>query len=75
MTSIEAIYQGGVLKPLSPLNLRENQKVRLDIRSPEAEAARAWLDEVQDLHRSIIAERGCFPDSSADIAEDRERKE
>ena len=34
---------------------------------------RAWLAEVQEMKKHIIAERGYFPDSTPDIAEDRRR--
>lgn len=75
MTSIEAIYQGGVFKPLSTVDLCENQRVRLEFQSLEENPARAWLAEVQQLQQKIIAERGYFPDSAADIAADRGRDE
>ncbi len=75
MTSIEAIYQGGVFKPLGTVNLCENQRVRLEFQPLEGNPARAWLAEVQQLQQKIIAERGYFPDSTADIAADRGRDE
>jgi hypothetical protein len=33
----------------------------------------AWLADMQQFHQRIIAERGSFPDSTPDIAEDRMR--
>jgi predicted DNA-binding antitoxin AbrB/MazE fold protein len=76
MPSIEAVYQGGVFKPLERVDLRENQKVRLDVRPVEAnEAARAWLEGAREVQQRIIAERGYFPDSAADIAADRGRND
>ncbi len=75
MTSIEAIYQGGVFKPLSTVNLCENQRVRLEVQPIEGNPIRAWLAEVQQLQQKIIAERGYFPDSTTDIAADRSRDE
>jgi hypothetical protein len=33
----------------------------------------AWLAEVREMRQRIIAERGYFPDSTLDIAEDRRR--
>ena len=33
----------------------------------------AWLAEVRAFQEQIIADRGCFPDSTQDIAEDRVR--
>jgi predicted DNA-binding antitoxin AbrB/MazE fold protein len=78
MITVEAIYQGGVLKPLKEVDLRENQKVRLTIDDPvsfDPEYVRAWLAEVQQFQQKIIAERGYFPDSTPDIAADRNRDE
>jgi predicted DNA-binding antitoxin AbrB/MazE fold protein len=73
MTQVDAIYQNGVFKPLQDVGLAEKQRVRLSIQPIEAADARAWLAEVQELRKRIIAERGTFPDSAADIAEDRRR--
>ena len=33
---IEAIYEGGVLKPLSPLKLKEHEKVRITLEENES---------------------------------------
>jgi predicted DNA-binding antitoxin AbrB/MazE fold protein len=75
MSTVEAIYQSGVFKPLAAVPLRENQRVRLSFQPLEAGAVSAWLQEVQQLQRQIIATRGYFPDSTADIAADRRRDE
>lgn len=34
--NIEAVYEGGVLKPLSPLKLKENEKVTITIEERES---------------------------------------
>jgi predicted DNA-binding antitoxin AbrB/MazE fold protein len=76
MTQVDAIYQNGVFKPLQELGLPENQRVRLSVQPVEAgdvQAWRAWLVRVEERHQRIIAERGYFPDSTPDIAEDRRR--
>ena len=73
MTRVDAIYQDGVFKPLQTVELPENRRVRLSIQPVEADNVRAWLDEVQQFQQRLIAERGCFPDSALDIAEDRQR--
>jgi predicted DNA-binding antitoxin AbrB/MazE fold protein len=75
MTEVEAIYAGGVFRPLRGVSLPENKRVRLSIQTLEPSDARAWLSEVQAFQRRIIAERGCFPDSTTDIAADRARDE
>jgi predicted DNA-binding antitoxin AbrB/MazE fold protein len=73
MTQVEAIYQNGVFKPLAPIGLSENQRVRLSVQPLDGADARAWLEKVQERQRRIMAQRGPFPDSTADIAEDRRR--
>ena len=73
MNQIEAIYQGGVFKPLDAVRLPENQRVRLSVQPVQANDALAWLHEVQQFQKHIIAARGVFPDSTNDIAEDRRR--
>ena len=76
MTQVDAIYQNGVFKPLQDIGLPENQRVRLSVQPVEAgdvRAWRAWRAEVQERRQRILAERGYFPDSTLDIAEDRRR--
>ena len=73
MTQVEAIYQNGVFKPLQDVGLPENQRVRLSVQPVEAGDVRAWLARIEERHQRIIAERGYFPDSTLDIAEDRRR--
>ena len=75
MIKVDAIYQGGIFKPLGEVGLRENQGVRLHIEPLEGNDVRAWLEEVQRLQQRIIDERGYFPDSTPDIAADRARGE
>jgi predicted DNA-binding antitoxin AbrB/MazE fold protein len=73
MTQIEAIYQGGVFKPLGAVQLAENQRVTLTVQPFEPEDVRAWLSRVQEMHRAFFAKHGYLPDSTPDIAEDRMR--
>jgi predicted DNA-binding antitoxin AbrB/MazE fold protein len=73
MTQVDAIYQNGVFKPLQDVRLPDNQRVRLSIQPLDADYVRAWLADVQEMRKRIIAERGYFPDSTPDIAEDRRR--
>lgn len=72
---IEAVYQGGVFKPLSEVSFQENQRVRLSIQPVDTNDIAAWLAEVQRLQQQIIGKRGYFPDSTADIRSDRCREE
>lgn len=73
MTHVEAVYQNGVFKPLEEVGLAENQRVRLSVEPLEVGDTRAWLSRVQQRQQQMIAERGYFPDSAPDIAEDRRR--
>lgn len=73
MNPIEAIYQNGVFKPLEDVGLPENQRVRLSVQPLDLGDVRVWLAGVQQRQKRIVAERGFFPDSTLDIAEDRRR--
>ena len=75
MPVVEAIYQGGVFKPVGEVRLSENQRVLLNFQTPTGQDAAAWLAEVRELQQKIVAERGYFPDSTLDIAADRVRDE
>jgi predicted DNA-binding antitoxin AbrB/MazE fold protein len=41
--SVEAIYENGVLRPLSPLALPEHARVRLSVEGPADEDRAQWL--------------------------------
>ncbi len=73
MTEVDAIYQDGVFKPLEEPGLPENQRVRLSVQPIAACDARDWLARVQQRQQRIISQRGHFPDSTTEIAEDRKR--
>jgi predicted DNA-binding antitoxin AbrB/MazE fold protein len=73
VAQIEAIFQGGVFKPLSEVKLPENQRVTIDVRPIETEDLETWLARVQERHRKFIESRGYLPDSTPTIAEDRMR--
>lgn len=74
MTQIEAVYQNGVFKPLRPVSLPENQRVRLSVHEVPEGDVQAWLEKAERLHQRILARRGRYlPDSTPDIAADRLR--
>jgi len=73
MTQVDAIYQDGVFKPLQDVGLPDNQRVRLSIQPLQHADVRAWLARVRQRRQRILTERGYFPDSTLDIAEDRRR--
>jgi predicted DNA-binding antitoxin AbrB/MazE fold protein len=70
---IEAVYQGGVFKPLGEVTLPENQRVRLSVEAIEPRDALEWLARVREFQREFLETSGPLPDSTPDIAEDRMR--
>jgi predicted DNA-binding antitoxin AbrB/MazE fold protein len=73
MSQIEAIYRHGVFEPLEPVNLQEDQRVRLSIEPADKEAFETWIQRVDELREAILKRQGCLPDSTPGIAEDRMR--
>ena len=73
MSQIEAIYRHGVFEPLEPVDLKEEQRVRLSIEPQRAETLEIWLEQVRKLREDIYQLQGYLPDSTRDIAEDRLR--
>jgi predicted DNA-binding antitoxin AbrB/MazE fold protein len=72
MSTVEAIYQHGVFKPLGQVALAENQRVRLHVEPAEAGDWQTWLEEARQLQQRLAAGRGRF-DSTEEIARDRRR--
>jgi predicted DNA-binding antitoxin AbrB/MazE fold protein len=70
--TIDAIYTGGVFKPLQKVEIPENQRVQIDIR-PSVSEIDAWIEGTRQLHERILARSGVLPDSTPLIAEDRLR--
>ena len=75
MPAVQAVFEGGVFRPLEEVQLPENQRVVLDIHPAPPEDPAAWLAEVQATQEQFIATRGYLPDSALDIAADRARDE
>ena len=73
MSQIEAIYRHGVFEPLEPVNLHEEQRVRLQIDSSDKDTPEEWLARVKKHHAEFVEKHGYLPDSTLDIAEDRMR--
>jgi predicted DNA-binding antitoxin AbrB/MazE fold protein len=73
MSQIEAIYRHGVFEPLEPVDLPEEQRVRLSIEPAGKENAQEWLERVKKRRKEIFEREGYLPDSTIDIAEDRTR--
>jgi predicted DNA-binding antitoxin AbrB/MazE fold protein len=73
MTVVDAIFQGGVFKPLEQVGFAENQHVRLAVEPTGVGDAHAWLEETRRFREEVARTRGVFPDSALDIAADRAR--
>ncbi len=59
--NIEAVYEGGVLKPLSPLKLNEHQKVRITVEGGES-AVRVTSGLFSGLNHDTIEEIALSPE-------------
>lgn len=75
MNTVEAIYSGGVFKPLNQVTIPENQRVRLTIEPTQPSDSSKWLDSIREFQERIVASHGVLPDSTSDIAADRRRDE
>ena len=73
MSQIEAIFRHGVFEPLEPVDLKEEQRVRLSIEPAEKESFESWHARVKQRQAEIFKRQGYLPDSTLDIAEDRAR--
>ena len=72
MTTVEAVYSDGVFKPVEPVSLAENERVRLQVEVVSTEAE-AWFDQMRQSRERLAAKYGTFPDSTVGIREDRRR--
>lgn len=61
---IDAIYENGVLKPLSPLNLANHQRVSVTVRPP-------LVDEEEWVDREFLAEAEEGADDSVSLSDVR----
>lgn len=68
--TIEAVYKNGVLTPLEPLSLPDDQRVRITIDLPESEEARKALRAWQEVYDGLSDEE---VDEVERIALDRTR--
>jgi predicted DNA-binding antitoxin AbrB/MazE fold protein len=75
MIKFDAVYENGVLKPLTPVAFAERQRVSLTA-EPEPtkrEVMRAKLEKLREYQRRMKEKYGLFPDSTLSINEDRQR--
>ena len=75
--TVEAVYSGGVFKPLEKVDIRENERVVLDFApmhvTPQSHEVEKWLETIRVLQKQIVVTSGILPDSTAELAEDRLR--
>ncbi len=62
---VDAIYEDGVLKPLSPLSLVDHQRVSVTVRPP-------LVDEEDWVDREFLAEAAAGADESVTLDEVRQ---
>ena len=74
-TTVQAIYKDGVLRPLGPLPLQEDQRVTVTVAEQrfDKEAMLAWLKQAAAAREKMREKHGFLPDSTLSIREDRER--
>jgi predicted DNA-binding antitoxin AbrB/MazE fold protein len=57
--TVEAVYENGVLKPVQPLPLKEQEKVRVTVQTdshplPEAYGIMGWTGDAETLERIAL---------------------
>jgi predicted DNA-binding antitoxin AbrB/MazE fold protein len=57
--TVEAVYEGGVLKPAQPLPLKEHEKVRLTVEQGDSPLLRAygimgWSGDAETIERVAL---------------------
>ncbi len=71
-TIIDAVYSGGVFRPLGTVALPENSRVSLTISSATTSVAE-WLAATAALRDEMLKKNGYYLDTADIIAEDRRR--
>ena len=73
MTTIDAIYENGIFRPIGPVSLPENARVKVTVASPPKKDILTWVKEMQAIHAEYLKSHPPMPDSTPLIAEDRNR--
>lgn len=74
MTTVEAIYQNGVFRPLERLELPEDTRLQISFeRNQKKQHMLEWLKDADAFREQLRQKYGTFPDSAEMIAEDRRR--
>lgn len=73
--NIQAIYKNGVLRPLQPLDLPEDEIVEIDVRDVTSNGAKRHRDEVSKVLREAgLTSPLKFPVTEKDILSEEERR-
>jgi predicted DNA-binding antitoxin AbrB/MazE fold protein len=75
MTTVDAIFADGVFKPVIPVAMPENQRVRLTVETVVPGDLSQWLAAVRTFQGEVVARRGVLPDCTSEIASDRRHHE
>jgi predicted DNA-binding antitoxin AbrB/MazE fold protein len=70
MEIVTAVYERGVLRPLQPLDLRERQKVRIQVLLEETDVPEEPGDDVDALTQKLVAKGLMRPRSRGPIPPD-----
>jgi predicted DNA-binding antitoxin AbrB/MazE fold protein len=73
MSIVDAIFTNGTFRPIGPVDLPENQRVRLTVEAVDRTAVEKWLAEAKAFQDELYAKYGFLPDSTPDISADRRR--
>ena len=76
MSHVEAIFEGGVFRPLQAVGLPEKQRVVLNFEPAKKLSTPEWLEQTRKVREEILRRRGSLgplPDSTPLIREDRDR--
>ena len=67
---VTAVYENGVLRPLEPLDLRERQRVRIQVLPEKGKGQEESEDPIETLVRKLIAEGRMRPHPDGPIPPD-----
>jgi predicted DNA-binding antitoxin AbrB/MazE fold protein len=75
MTTVEAVYEDGIFKPVGTVALTNKQSVRLTIEVLDKSELPLdeWFEQTREFRERMRAKYGTFPDSTESIVEDRRR--
>jgi hypothetical protein len=72
ITTVDAVFSGGLFRPLGQVTLPENSHVKLTIQ-PIPPSVSEWLARTATLREEMFAKYGYYLDSTEIISADRRR--